>query len=136
MAGNIIKIAKTFTETAGKILLNSTKGDIVFNSAKNITYSSKEVIEMGEYEKIDPNKKIISAVWIDAETEEIIKEASIGQEVGILLQTLNYEKGESISLKIEDKTLIDGDEEKIDKTFSGIVNDKGQALLEENITIE
>ncbi|OEK09809.1 hypothetical protein A8C32_09870 [Flavivirga aquatica] len=49
MAGKILKIAKTITETAERMTFNANNGDISFNAAKNVNYSAKKDLVYNSY---------------------------------------------------------------------------------------
>jgi hypothetical protein len=81
------------------------------------------------------NKEILSAVWVNNETREEIKEANMNDEVNILVKTKNYKEGEVIFLDITEK---EGGEVKNGKTLitvSGIVKSDGSAELKKSYTI-
>jgi hypothetical protein len=54
MGGKILIVAKRITETAERIRITATNGDITLNSAKSIKYSAKKDIIFGEYEPQEP----------------------------------------------------------------------------------
>jgi hypothetical protein len=74
-------------------------------------------------------KEIISAVWIDHETKEEIENASIGDNVNILVKTKNYKEGEMVFLDITEKEGGEVKEGTTIITVSGRVKADGTAEL-------
>jgi hypothetical protein len=80
-------------------------------------------------------KEILSAVWINHETKEEIEDASIGDNVNILVKTKNYKPGQMVFLDItksDDSEVKDG---KTMITVSGVVKADGSALLTNHFTL-
>lgn len=76
-------------------------------------------------------KQIVSAKWMDAEMENNIDSAYYGSKVSLLVQTRNYEEGETVEVIVEKN--IDGKQE--DVSFAGNVNKEGFAELKEKIEV-
>jgi peptidoglycan/xylan/chitin deacetylase (PgdA/CDA1 family) len=74
MAGKILIVAKTITETAEKITLNANNGDIVFNAAKSVKYSAKKDIIYDSYvapEAEQTEELLVTKVTCDVKEVEI-----------------------------------------------------------------
>ena len=86
-------------------------------------------------EIVSSPKEIISAIWIDNDTKEEIKNANAGDNVNFLVQTKNYKEGDFVFLDITEK---DGGEVKDGKTLitvAGIVKADGSAELKKPHTL-
>ncbi|MBA4745543.1 MAG: hypothetical protein H2058_09800 [Muricauda sp.] len=53
MSGKLLIVAKNISKTAETYLINTTHGDVVLNSAKDIVYSAKENLVFGAYEELE-----------------------------------------------------------------------------------
>ncbi len=53
MSGKLLIVAKNISKTAETYLINTTNGDVVLNSAKDIVYSAKENLVYGKYEELE-----------------------------------------------------------------------------------
>jgi Rhs element Vgr protein len=97
--------------------------------------SMNKLPENGEF-KYGKEKKILNAKWMCGEMENDISNAFVGDKVSLLVQTRNYEEGESITLKVKEKN--DGDVKEGEKeiTLTGKVNAEGFAELKEEVEIE
>lgn len=96
--------------------------------------SMNKLPESGKF-KFDKEKQIISAVWMDAKMEKEIKKTTVGKKVSLLVQTRNYEEGDTISVtvkEVDDKDIQEGVKE---ITLTGTVNKDGFAELKEQIEI-
>jgi hypothetical protein len=84
MGGTLLITAKNIIETAEKMLINAREGDVAFNSAKGINYSSGERLEYGKYEEIPFEKKngklFEDGFWTNHK-DEPIKRAVYGQQL-------------------------------------------------------
>lgn len=80
-------------------------------------------------------KKILNAVWMCAEMEEKIKKASVDDKVSVLVKTRNYKEGETINLKIKERTGREISEGIKEIVLSGNVKADGTAELKEMITL-
>lgn len=94
-----------------------------------ITDSGQINVPTNVEEIVSSPKEIISAIWIDNDTKEEIKNANAGDNVNILVKTKNYKEGDFVFLDITEK---DGGEVKDGKTLitiTGIVKADGSAEL-------
>ena len=97
--------------------------------------SMNKLAESGKF-KYDKEKQIINVKWMDAEMQDKIRSVSYGKKVSLLVQTRNYEEGETITLVVDEvdgKDVKDGVKE---LTLTGTVNAEGFAILKEEVAIE
>lgn len=74
------------------------------------------------------NKKIISATWMTSDFSSEITTSSNGGVVGILIKTVGYAPGESLSVRIADQeTNDDGGSYSIVRELTGVVDKNGEA---------
>ncbi len=84
---------------------------------------------------VKTEKEIISAVWLNPETNEEIKDASKGDSVTILAKTKGYKPGETIFLDITEQDGGDVTEGTTIITVSGKVKPDGSAILTKSINL-
>ncbi len=97
--------------------------------------SMNKLPESGKF-KHDKEKQIINAVWMNDKMDEKIKSAAVGDKVSLLVQTRNFEEGETITIVVDE---IDGKDVKNGEkeiTLTGTVNAQGLAELKEAVEIE
>lgn len=80
-------------------------------------------------------KKIISAVWMNADLKDNIQNASYNEKVSLLIKTINYEIGDTITVIIDEKEGNDLNNTK-EILLKGTVNENGFAELKESIEIK
>jgi hypothetical protein len=88
--------------------------------------------------KIAPqeSKRITDIKWMCAKMKKSITEAGIGEKTSLLIKTVNYSPGETITIIVDEaggKELKSGTKE---ITYSGKVNADGIAELKEEVKIE
>lgn len=81
-------------------------------------------------------KKILSAVWMCAETEENITNLYERQTAGLLVKTRNYKEGETISIKIKEATGREVNEGLKEMILSGSVKADNTAELKEQLKLD
>ncbi|WP_051884965.1 phage baseplate assembly protein V, partial [Chryseobacterium luteum] len=131
---NLIGFTDGKTEFGAKEQMHIYGANSLITAKDKIEYkapSMNKLPENGEFIH-DKEKQILSVQWMDAEMENNIDYAKVGDKVSLLVQTRNYEEGEDIVLTIEDKI---GNEIK-NITLIGKVNADGFAELKEEVEIE
>lgn len=81
-------------------------------------------------------KEIVSVNWKNADLDQDIDTAYIGDKVSLVVKTKNYAEGETVVVVIDE---VDGKDVKTNTKlikFSGEVNADGLAILKEEIAIE
>ncbi len=74
------------------------------------------------------NKKIISATWMTSDFSSEITAYNNGGSVGILIKTVGYAPGESLSVRVTDQeTNDDGGSYSIVRELTGVVDENGEA---------
>lgn len=81
-------------------------------------------------------KKILSAAWMCAETEENITNLYERQTAGLLVKTRNYKEGETISIKIKEATGREVNEGLKEMILSGSVKADNTAELKEQLKLD
>lgn len=90
-------------------------------------YSAPEIIK---------TKQIVSASWMTGDLKNNIKNASYNEKISLLVKTINYEAGETITIIVDEKDGKDINQGIKEISLSGIVNENGFAELKEIIEIE
>lgn len=80
--------------------------------------------------------RIREIYWMDAEMENKITSASIGDKVSLLVRTKDFNPGESVTVKIKEKDNRNVIKGKKSIILGGTVNDDGIAKLNKRIDIE
>lgn len=113
--------------------------NIVFNSNKTITEIGEENgVVFGEPQIapiINRLKKIIDIKWMCSEVENVINQASIGEKVSLMVRTLYFEEGETVTIVIDEVNGKDLKPNIKEITYSGKVNSEGIAELKQQVTI-
>lgn len=135
---NLIGFTDGKTEFGAKEQMHVYGASSLITAKDKIEYkapSMNKLPENGEF-KYGKEKKILNAKWMCGEMENDISNAFVGDKVSLLVQTRNYEEGESITLKVKEKN--DGDVKDGEKeiTLTGKVNAEGFAELKEEVEIE
>jgi hypothetical protein len=128
-------VGTTLVQDQKPLLKKSTIMCNYGGSTIKITKSGQVNVPSSAEAVVKSPKEILSAVWINNETKEVIKNASIGDNVNILVQTKNYKAGEVVFLDITEK---DGGEVKSGTTMitvTGIVKADGTAELKKSHTV-
>lgn len=132
-------VGGTITKTTGGAHHMYSEGNIVFNSGKTITEVGEENgITFGEPKDapvINRLKKIIDIKWMCSEMENVINQASIEEKVSLLVKTLYFEKGEMITIVIDEVNGKDLKPNTKEITYSGKVNAEGIAKLKQEVKI-
>lgn len=130
--------------TDGKTEFGAKEQMHVYGASSLITAQNKieykapkmnKLAESGKF-KFDKQKQIISVKWMDNEMKERIGSATFGDKVSLLVQTRNYEEGETVTIKIKEKDGGDVKEGEKELTLKGKVNAEGFAELKEEVEIE
>lgn len=125
------------TEFGAKDRMHVYGANSLLTAKDKIEYKAPQMNKLpenGEFE-YTKEKQIVNIKWMDAEMTEDIDNTYFGSKVSLLVQTRNYEEGESISLKIIDKDgkeIKDGQKELV---LSGTVNKEGFAVLKEAVEL-
>lgn len=113
--------------------------NIVFNSNKTITEIGEENgVVFGEPQIapiINRLKKIIDIKWMCSEVENVINQASIGEKVSLMVRTLYFEEGETVTIVIDEVNGKDLKPNIKEITYSEKVNSEGIAELKQQVTI-
>lgn len=113
--------------------------NIVFNSNKTITEIGEENgVVFGEPQIapiINRLKKIIDIKWMCSEVENVINQASIGEKVSLMVRTLYFEEGETVTIVIDEVNGKDLKPNTKEITYSGKVNAEGIAELKQEVII-
>ncbi|WP_395075690.1 PAAR-like protein [Flavobacterium sp.] len=114
------------------------KSTIMCNYGSSII-SIKKSGQINVPSQIEPfiknDKEILSAIWIDKETKEEIKNGIVGDNVTILVKTKNYKPGQTVFLDITEAEENEVKNGKTIITVSGIVQEDGTAELSNHYTI-
>jgi len=128
----------------GKVDIGAKDAIHIYGSSSLITAKDKieykapsmnKLAEKGKF-KYDKEKQIISAVCMDDKMEKVIKKTLAGRKISLLVQTRNYEEGETVTVKVKEKEGQDIQEGIKELTLTGTVNKDGFAELKEQIEIE
>lgn len=107
---------------------------ITISQPKNETIK-KVVTPPAKVVQEKPQKKITEVTWMCSEMKDSINQASVGEKTSLLVKTVNYYEGETITIVVDElngKDLKSGTKE---ITFTGQVNADGVAELKEKIEI-
>ena len=126
------------TEFGAKDRMHVYGANSLLTAKDKIEYKAPQMNKLPETGKFKYNKEkqIVNVQWMDAEMKEDLSNANIGEKVSILVQTRNYEEGETISIEIDEingEDVKDGEKE---ITLTGVVDKQGFAVLKEEIEIE
>ncbi len=119
------------TEFGAKDRMHVYGANSLLTAKDKIEYKAPQmnkIPQKGEFE-YTKEKQIVNIKWMDTEMTEDIDNTYFGSKVSLLVQTRNYEEGESVSLKVVDKDgkeIKDGQKE---LALSGTVNKEGFAVL-------
>lgn len=117
-----------------------SEGNIVFNSGKTITEVGEEngitYDEPKDAPILTKKKQILSAVWMCAEMKDVISTASVGDKVSLLVKTINYKEGETITIVVDEVNGKDFKTNTKEVTFTGKINAQGLAELKEEVEIQ
>ena len=135
---NLIGFTDGKTEFGAKEQMHVYGASSLITAKDKIEYkapSMNKLPESGKF-KHDKEKQIINAVWMNDKMDEKIKSAAVGDKVSLLVQTRNFEEGETITIVVDE---IDGKDVKNGEkeiTLTGTVNAQGLAELKEAVEIE
>lgn len=134
--------------------------DIKFKKAYCVSYTEKlialsdlpmyQIISISEPRTFLPEKAIVQPAkivpqeskwiteikWMCAKMKKSINEAGVGEKASLLVKTINYYQGETITIIVDE---ADGKDLKTDTkeiTYSGKVNAEGIAELKEQVKIQ
>jgi hypothetical protein len=96
--------------------------------------SMNKLPESGKF-KYDKEKQILSAQWMDANMENNIDYIGYEEKASLLVQTRNYEEGETITVVVDEINGNDINDDGKEITLTGTVNKEGFAELKEKIEI-
>ncbi|WP_268847864.1 type VI secretion system tube protein TssD [Flavobacterium aestivum] len=87
--------------------------------------------------KIEPqeSKWITDIKWMCPEMKKTINKADVGNKVSLLVRTINYKEGETVSIIIDEANGEDIKTDTKEITFSGQVNADGFAELKKEVMI-
>ena len=135
---NLIGFTDGKTEFGAKEQMHVYGASSLITAKDKIEYkapSMNKLPENGEF-KYGKEKQIISVKWTCDEAKENINTACIGENVSILVQTRNYEDGETLTLNVKE---VDGKEVEEGKTtvpYTGKIDENGLAILKREIEIK
>lgn len=98
--------------------------------AKEVITPPKKIIQQ------EPEKRITDITWMCAEMEDIINKASVGEKVSLLVKTINFKEGETVTIIIDEANGKDLKTDTKEVTYSGEVNGEGIAELREEVKIQ
>lgn len=124
-----------------KALLETSSLKCTIGGNITITDSMQTGAEIVIFDDYSPSentktKKIISAVWMNADLKDNIQNASYNEKVSLLVKTINYEAGERITIIVDEKDGKDINQGVKEINLSGTVNEDGFAELKESIEIK
>uniref|UniRef100_UPI0039A5E575 type VI secretion system Vgr family protein n=2 Tax=Weeksellaceae TaxID=2762318 RepID=UPI0039A5E575 len=96
--------------------------------------SMNKLPQKGEF-KYDKEKKIINAQWMCSEFKTPVKTAQYNEKLSLLVQTRNYEEGETITIVVGELNDKDINEQGKEITLSGTVDNRGFAELREKVEV-
>ncbi|KMQ67968.1 hypothetical protein ACM39_11595 [Chryseobacterium sp. FH2] len=135
--GTYTVIAGSITEIADKITITATTGNLTLSSNKKVVIQGMNGgVVYNNYTPTSNEKKITDVIWMDSNLEHKINSAHIGDKVSLVLQTKNYNNGETITLKMREKNEREIKTGKVEIIFTGVVNENGFAELKGVVEIE
>ena len=135
---NLIGFTDGKTEFGAKEQMHVYGASSLITAKDKIEYKAPQMNKLAENGKFKygKEKQIINAKWMCTEMENDIEYAGVGEKVSLLVQTRNYEEGETITIvvdEIDGKDIKNGEKE---ITLTGKVNAEGFAELKEEVEIE
>lgn len=122
------------TEFGAKDRMHVYGANSLLTAKDKIEYKAPQMNKLpenGEFE-YSKEKQIVSVKWMDDVMENEIDTGFFGEKVSLLVQTRNFEEGETIDIDVEHEY----NNEIKEITYSGIVNKQGFAELKEKVEIE
>ena len=126
------------TELGAKKQMHMYGGNSLITAMNKIEQKAPDINEVPGKGKFIYNKepKIMNIKWMNTDMKKTIFNAGFGEKISLLVQTRNYEKGDSISVKVYRKSgeeISDGVKE---LTLTGTVDEDGFARLKEKVEIQ
>ncbi|WP_319804216.1 phage baseplate assembly protein V [Chryseobacterium kimseyorum] len=122
------------TEFGAKDRMHVYGANSLLTAKDKIEYKAPQMNKLpenGEFE-YSKEKQIVSVKWMDDVMENEIDTGFFGEKVSLLVQTRNFEEGETIDIDVEHEY----NNEIKEITYSGTVNKQGFAELKEKVEIE
>jgi type VI secretion system secreted protein VgrG len=122
------------TEFGAKDRMHVYGANSLLTAKDKIEYKAPQMNKLpenGEFEYCK-EKQIVSVKWMDDVMENEIDTGFFGEKVSLLVQTRNFEEGETIDIDVEHEY----NNEIKEITYSGTVNKQGFAELKEKVEIE
>lgn len=122
------------TEFGAKDRMHVYGANSLLTAKDKIEYKAPQMNKLpenGEFE-YSKEKQIVSVKWMDDVMENEIDTGFFGEKVCLLVQTRNFEEGETIDIDVEHEY----NNEIKEITYSGTVNKQGFAELKEKVEIE
>ena len=135
---NLIGFTDGKTEFGAKEQMHVYGANSLITAKDKIEYkapSMNKLPENGEF-KYGKEKQIISVKWTCDEAKENINTACIGENVSILVQTRNYEDGETLTLNVKEVDGKEVEERKTTVPYTGKIDENGLAILKREIEIK
>jgi type VI secretion system secreted protein VgrG len=134
----IIGFSDGKTEFGAKHQMHVYGASSLITALDKIEYKAPQMNKLPESGKFkyDKEKRIIDVKWKCGNVNQTIKKASIGDKASLLVQTRNYEEGDTVSIIVDE---VDGNDLKDgvkEVTYTGTVNKEGFAILKEELEIE
>ncbi|WP_336960507.1 type VI secretion system Vgr family protein [Chryseobacterium contaminans] len=122
------------TEFGAKDRMHVYGASSLLTAKDKIEYKAPQMNKLPEDGKFDytKEKQIVNVQWMDAEAEESIDAAFLGDKISLLVQTRNFDEGETITIDIED----DVNGEIKETTYSGTIDKAGFSILKQKIEIK
>lgn len=122
------------TEFGAKDRMHVYGANSLLTAKDKIEYKAPQMNKLPENGEFDytKEKQIVSVQWMDAEAEESIDAAFLGDKISLLVQTRNFDEGETITIDIED----DVNGEIKETTYSGTIDKAGFSILKQKIEIK
>ncbi|WP_294328644.1 phage baseplate assembly protein V [uncultured Chryseobacterium sp.] len=122
------------TEFGAKDRMHVYGANSLLTAKEKIEYKAPQMNKLPEDGKFDytKEKQIVNVQWMDAEAEESIDVAFLGDKISLLVQTRNFNEGETITIDIED----DVNGEIKETTYSGTIDKAGFSILKQKIEIK
>lgn len=134
---NLIGFTDGKTEFGAKEQMHVYGASSLITAKDKIEYkapSMNKLPENGEF-KYGKEKKILSAKWMDAEIKEKIDSIGFEEKLSLLIQTRNYEEGETITIIIDEIDGNDINDNGKEITLTGTVSKDGFAELKEEVEV-
>ena len=134
---NLIGFTDGKTEFGAKEQMHVYGANSLITAKDKIEYKAPNMNkfpESGTF-KYDKEKQIISAVWMNDKMTERTDLISYEEKASLLVQTRNYEEGETITIVIDEIDENDINDDGKEITLTGTVNKDGFAELKEEVEV-